>query len=496
MPEDILYRSGRVGEDQEGVIQLVLPQKYRNEAMEFCHDKMGHFRKERMLALLRDRFYWMGMETDVEAYLNRCARCLRFQGLPDKAPLQPYTATGPMDLIHMDFLKLDKCKGGFESVLMITDHYTHYAQAYATRNETAVTMAKVFWHQWVPHYGWPNHIITDKGQTFLSVMMMELCKLGDVKKINTTPYHPQTNGQVERYNRTLIAMLGKLEPDDKKDWKIVLPAMCHAYNSTSHSTTGYSPYYLMFGREPRLAVDVRFGTKRPGVKSWEPHSIFIEKTKKRMDWAFKQSEAWHRKRGERAKRNYDKRTRGAKLKVGDIVLVRRMAFEGRHKLADRWEAPEYIVIEVPWEEGPIYKIKRVDGTGKVHVLHRNQLLPLSMVETDRMEAEAETERCRVHGEVRQMEDQGLQQRSVATPKGVDAATVRQTDRTVERREMGDVPGPSPPSERNRMHPPLNVAGPLTVSDNRTDSRTEQKQKKPRLSRVPDLVDDGKKRTLV
>jgi transposase InsO family protein len=379
LQEGVLYRRVRASEEQGSLEQLVLPETYRKEAIQFCHDRMGHFRLERTMALLRDRFFWVGMEASVDQYLQRCERCIRFAGKQDLAPLVPYTANGPMELIHMDFLKLDRCVGGYESVLIITDHYTHYAQAYATRNEKAPTMARVFWHQWVPHYGWPNSLITDQGQTFLSHLMRELCALGGTKKIQTTPYHPQTNGQVERYNRTLISMLGKLEPKDKRDWKVVLPAMCHAYNSTKHSTTGFSPYYLMFGREPRLAVDVRFGVKGNGMPQLVPHSKFVEQTHRRMDWAFQQAEAWHRKRGIRAKRNYDKKVRGTRLEVGDVVLVRKLAFEGRHKIQDSWETPEFEITSVPWKDGPVYKVKRMDGEGKERTLHRNKLLPLAIL---------------------------------------------------------------------------------------------------------------------
>ena len=100
---------------------------------------------------------------------------------------------------------------------------------------------------------------SDQGQQFESHIIQELCKLLNIKKSRTTPYHPMGNGTTERFNRTLLKMLGTLENDMKSDWKSHIPALVHAYNSMPQETTGYSPYFLMFGREPRLPVDVAFG---------------------------------------------------------------------------------------------------------------------------------------------------------------------------------------------------------------------------------------------
>ena len=92
--------------------------------------------------------------------------------------------------------------------------------------------------------------------------MANLCQIAGVQKLRTSPYHPQTNWQCEQFNSTLLIMLGTLTPEQKKDWKTYVPAMVHAYNCTKKTATGYSPYYLLLGREPRLPIDVEFGLKR------------------------------------------------------------------------------------------------------------------------------------------------------------------------------------------------------------------------------------------
>ena len=107
-----------------------------------------------------------------------------------------------------------------------------------------------------------NIQLTDQGPNFESELIANLCEVAGVQKLRTSPYHPQTNGQCERFNSTLLNMLGTLTPEQKKDWKTNVPTMVHAYNCTRNTATGYSPYYLMFGREPRLPIDVEFGLKR------------------------------------------------------------------------------------------------------------------------------------------------------------------------------------------------------------------------------------------
>ncbi len=383
--DGVLYRKTVEPVSKIPLLQLVLPKNHRQEAVRLCHDAMGHFKKERTMSLLRDRFYWPGMKNDITSYLKRCRRCLAMSEAKDRASLKQYSASGPMDLLHMDYLKLDACKGKIRDVLVLTDHFTGYAQAFATRNQKAETVAATLWERWIPHYGFPERLLTDQGQDFCGKVITELCNLVGVRKIRTTPYHPQTNGQVERFNRTLIQMVGTLDKLKKRDWKTHLPGLVHAYNSTRNSSTGFSPYYLMFGRQPRLPVDLVFGLRSsPTEAEFLPRNQFVKQLRDRMKWAFQQATKARQKRQERAKRTYDRRVRGGSLRVGDIVLVRQMAFTGPHKIKDRWESDEYVVIEVPQPSTPVYRVRKVkppeDGKSPViRTLHRNMLLPIDTV---------------------------------------------------------------------------------------------------------------------
>ena len=136
-------------------------------------------------------------------------------------------------------------KGGYENVLVITDHFTQYAQAFPTRSQTTQTTARILYDNFIVHYGFPCKLHSDKAQNLESKVIQHLCKAGGIKKTRTTPYHPKRNGQVERFNQTLLRMLGTLDNSNKRDWKSYVPSLVPAYNATRHDTTGYSPFYLM-----------------------------------------------------------------------------------------------------------------------------------------------------------------------------------------------------------------------------------------------------------
>ena len=129
-------------------------------------------------------------------------------------------------------------------------------------------------------------------------------------------------------------MLGILTPEQKKDWKTYVPAMFHAYNCTRNSATGYSPYYLLFGREPRLPIDVEFGQKGE-IKRPPSKSTYVTQLKRRLRFACKKAKQVADRQQARHKGLYDQRCRGAELEIRDLVLVRKTAWKGKHKIWDR-----------------------------------------------------------------------------------------------------------------------------------------------------------------
>ena len=376
LKKGVLYRWPRPRESEGILLQLVLPTAQREIALRGCHDDVGHLGLEHMLDLMCDRFFWPHMAAQAKEHIGKCDPCLAFKARQPKAPLKNIMATHPLELVHLDYLCLEPAKGLKESVLVITDHFTRYAQAYVTKTKTAQMTAKTLWDKFIVHYGLPKKILTKQGWNFESQLVADLCELMGVWKIWISLYHPQTNGQCERFNSTLINMPGTLPKEKKSEWKNHIWTLVHAYNCTWNSATGFSPYYLMFGRQPCLPVDVALGLAPHTIM--EPNiSKFIQKLRECTKWAHEKAEAFQAKEAQRHKCNYDKRSRAAALEVGDTVLVCVTAFKGHHEMQDRWENREFVVEKWPYPNIPVYVVCLRDGEGCSWTLHRNYLLPIN-----------------------------------------------------------------------------------------------------------------------
>ncbi|XP_038135153.1 uncharacterized protein LOC119779547 [Cyprinodon tularosa] len=370
----VLYRTicKRLGRE---ILQLVLPKQFRPQVLKALHDDGGHLGIERTIELTRDRFYWPRMAADIASYIYSCGRCVAHKSQPHRtAPLHQMTSKGPLDLVCIDFLSMEPDSRGIANVLVVTDHYTRYAQAYPTRDQKASTVAKILLEKFFVHYGLPARIHSDQGRDFESKLIKELLTVLGIKKSRTTPYHPQGDPQPERFNRTLLSMLGTLDPVKKKCWSQQIAAMVHAYNCTKSDATGYSPYFLMFGREARLPVDLCFSSVQEGGEG-KSHKRYVETLKKDLQVAYELAVQAADKNHQRNKQAYDRRVRSHLLEVGDRVLVRAFGGTGKQKLKDKWNSVPYVVQE-KLSNLPVYRVKPEKGAGVVKTLHRDHLLPV------------------------------------------------------------------------------------------------------------------------
>lgn len=384
--DDVLLRKAIIrGQEVE---QTVLPESARNTILCALHDDLGHQGRDRTSSLVKERYFWPGMDGDIRRKVQNCDRCIRQKVPPQRAAeLVPITSTAPMEIVCVDYLSLETSKGGYENVLVITDHFTRYAMAIPTRNQTAKTTARALFECFFLHYGFPAKLHSDRGQNFESKTIRNLCKIAKIKKTRTTPYHPMGNGQVERFNQTLIRMLGTLDQDKKVDWKAHIPTMVHAYNATRHESTSYAPFYLMFGRQPRLAIDAFLGIGNNTI-SGKSHLDYAQQLDRRLNFAYSQANEESARQAERHKTHYDRRVRENHLQPGDRVLVRNVGLKGKHKLADRWEEDPYIVISQPDEDIPVYQVKKENSSGRLRTLHRNHLLPFMSLPSPKSEVVA------------------------------------------------------------------------------------------------------------
>ena len=149
----------------------------------------------------------------------------------------------------MDYLTVERPETDqLVNVLVVTDHFTRYTMAFITPDQKARATARVLWDGVFTVLGIPDKLLSDQGGSFENTLLKEICRLAGIRKSRTSPYRPQTNGQVERANQNIIRMLGKLDKEARRDWVRHLPTVIYAYNATRSRVTGYSPHYLMFGR--------------------------------------------------------------------------------------------------------------------------------------------------------------------------------------------------------------------------------------------------------
>ena len=168
-------------------------------------------------------------------------------------------ANNLMDLMCIDFTKVDPLKDGKENILVLTDAFTKFIQVFVTPNQKAITIAKILVDKWFYTYGIPACIHSDKGSSFDNEIISHLYVMYRVEQSTTMPYNLHGNAPTERLNHTLISLLKSLPKEQKSNWLLHLPLLVFAYNATPHDTTGYQPYELMFGHKAPTMCDSWLG---------------------------------------------------------------------------------------------------------------------------------------------------------------------------------------------------------------------------------------------
>ena len=243
---------------QGSQLQLLVPQPARESLFLAYHASLfgGHLARNRTLAQLRHRFYWSAMADDVKDWLKQCTTCMK-----RKSPTGRHHPLGNIPTgqrwyrIAMDILDVcDPTLDGYQYILVIADYFSKWTEAFPIKDKCADTVADVLVDKIILHFGMPLVIHSDQGREFENGL--HLCTLLGCAKTRTAPYHPDSDGMVERFNRTCLMMLSMFVNDLRDNWNELLPFVMHAYRTSVHESTGYSPFRLMMGEECSLPQDV------------------------------------------------------------------------------------------------------------------------------------------------------------------------------------------------------------------------------------------------
>lgn len=368
----IVYRVSKNPVTKQKTYQYVVPESLWKAVLKGIHDDAGHQGQQRSLGLARQRFYWDTMEKDVKDYVHNCRRCVvsKARETEARAPLVSITTSSPLELVCIDFWSAEDHNNKSIDVLVVTNHFTKLACTYPCPNQSAKTVARVLWNNFFCVYGFPSSSLSDQGASFESLLITELCYLADIDKTHTTPYHPMGNGQVERMNRTLDNMIRALPPRSKVKWLRMLNTLTFAYNCTVHETTGFSPFFLMFGRTPRLPVDLMFESV---LLNEETVGIdkYVQSLKRDLCEAMKIAQSHSEKQQHKQAEMYNKRIKGQSVDIGQRVLL-----ANKGELEDRWESTVYVVIE---KNSLLNTYKLKSPSGVVKTVHRNLIMPVDFL---------------------------------------------------------------------------------------------------------------------
>ena len=358
-------------------LQLVVPRSWIGSVLQQLHSSPsgGHLGMFKTLEKVRSRFYWPGQRHDIEDWCRACELCAARKSPPrrNRAPMQQVLAGGPFQRVAMDILgPLPLTDRGNKYILVLGDYFTKWVESYPIPNMEAKTIANVFVSHFVSRFGAPDVLHTDQGRNFESALFKEVCLLLGVQKTRTTPYHPQSDGLVERFNRTLLDLLSIASREDEQNWDLCIPAVMLAYRTSVQESTGCTPYFLLFGREARLPVDVMFGLP-PNVPPQPVHQ-YSKDLRARLDTAYERVRERLGWRQRRQKMVYDRRRTGRPYGIGEWVWLYCPAVpRGKSaKLHSYWQGP-YKVVKV--FSNVLYLIQHRDSTRKKVVVHFDRLKP-------------------------------------------------------------------------------------------------------------------------
>ena len=377
----VLYRQFMQPNEGQAHLQLVVPVELREKIVKDIHEGAagGHLGQDKTLYRLKERFYWPGHYNDVRDWCQTCATCSSRKSSThsSKSPLGTISASYPTQIMAVDLVgPLPESLKGNCYIMVVGDYFSRWMEAIPIPNQEASTVAEKLVDEVFLRFSAPEQLHSDHGRQFESQLVSEVCKLLHVHKARTTPYHPQGDGLVERFNRTMLSMLATCTKDNPLDWENHIRKVCMAYNTSVQASTGYTPFFLMFGRQARIPVDVMYGAPNSSTQTVHEYAATL---RKQMDKAFALARKHSLTNHLRQKEIYDKKAHGNPYKKGDFVWLHSPAScrGASKKLCHPWSGPYKVVKKL---SDCNYRIEKLQGRRDRKVVHfdRLKLCPKNM----------------------------------------------------------------------------------------------------------------------
>ena len=357
---------------------VYVPPALRRKVLKQCHDTKtsGHFYYWKTLNKVKKYFNWGGLSKDVQIYCQACQVCAtrKTAGYNRKAKMRRYDVGFPMEEVAIDLMgPFPEAESGNKYVLVIVDSFSKWMEAYPVPNIEAKTVAEKLVLEFVSRFGVPYQIKSDRGKQFDCELFEQMCVMLEVEHRMSTPFHPQGNSRVER----MVKVVGNLIStfcQSYRQWDRNLPLLTLAYRSTVHEVTGFTPNYVMMGREVALPLDIMLGTLDPNDRTTAPE--YVSHLQNRLRGCFEEVRNHLKQTGEKQKRYYDLRAHGNDYKPGDTVYLREKTRKKQisPKLAPKWKGP-YLIIK---RFGTVYEVMISFNVTKLY--HFDLLKPCSSTE--------------------------------------------------------------------------------------------------------------------
>lgn len=373
----ILYKWAEFGKDRRAVISI--PPSLRERILrEFHQDKLigAHLGFFKTFDKLRKKVWWKRMYGDTKRFIVTCQKCQRRKTIPAhlaKEPIKPIDiAQHPFDRIHLDILgPLPQTLNGNRYILTIVDAFSKWLIGVPMVDQTAQTVSNGFVDFMISKFGCPRVLVTDNGKQLTGKIFEDLSKIYEYRHNRTTTYHPQSNGAVERLNKVIADMLSAYVNSKGDDWDAHLQLVTFAYNCSTHASSNYSPYIVVFGRDPIVPVDLRWWSEY----EYEREVSMSEYLKQKIDDI---SHIWEMVRFnlEKAQNNQKyfadrgRKTKEHEFNLYDLVLLKidRLPSADAHKFRMKWRGP-FRIVEI---RGPVLTVQDLEGNGNKEKVHMDK----------------------------------------------------------------------------------------------------------------------------